>query len=85
VTVGAFERWLISEKTKIVSISVRYRSIEEGPGTSVVEFFLVMTDGKTHCRRALLGEGKVEEAARTWIRELEEQSGFAIAYSITGS
>jgi lysyl-tRNA synthetase class 1 len=85
VAVGAFERWLISEKTKIVSISARYRSIEEGPGTSVVEFFLVMTDGKTHCRRALLGEGKVEEAARTWIRELEEQSGFAIAYSITGS
>jgi hypothetical protein len=75
----------MSEKEKIVSISARYRSIEDEQGSSVVEFFLVMADGKTHCRRALLAEGKVEEAARTWIRELEDQSGFAIAYSIAES
>jgi len=80
LTVGAFERWLMSEKEKVVSISARYKSLEDEQGTSLVEFSMVMTDGKTHCRRVLLGEGKVEEAARTMVRELEEQSGFVIAY-----
>jgi lysyl-tRNA synthetase class 1 len=78
LNVGSFERWVISEKAKIVSLSAKYKSVEQGPGESVVEFFIVMTDGKTHGRHVLLGEGKVEETARTWIRELEAQSGFAI-------
>jgi lysyl-tRNA synthetase class 1 len=77
--VGGFERWLISEKAKIVSISARYRSIEEAEGESIVEFMMTMTDGKTHCRRALLGEGKVEETAHVWLRELETASGFSIS------
>jgi hypothetical protein len=76
---GAFERWLSSEKAKIVSMSARYKSLEE-QGIGIVEFFLIMTDGKNHCRRVVLGEGKVEETARMLIRELEAQSGFAIAY-----
>ena len=83
--VEAFEQWLTSEKAKIVSISARYKSIENGQGASVVEFSMAMTDGKTHCRRVLFGEGKVEETARMWIRDLEAESGFAIAYSATGS
>jgi hypothetical protein len=79
--VGVFERWLISEKPKMTSITARYRSIEEGPGDSIVEFLLGMTDGKTHCRRVLLGEGKVEESAQIWIRELESQMGSPITFS----
>jgi lysyl-tRNA synthetase class 1 len=81
MTAGAFERWLASEKEKIVSLSARYRSIEDERGESVVEFMLVMTDGKTHGRRVLLGEGKVEETARLLVRDLETQSGFAIAFT----
>jgi len=78
LTVEGFEQWLTSEKTKIVSISARYRSLPDEQGTSVVEFSMVMTDGKNHCRRVLLGEGKVEETARRWLRDLEGQSGFVI-------
>jgi lysyl-tRNA synthetase class 1 len=81
LTPAAFERWVVSEKAKIVSISAHYKSIEIGDGASVVEFLLAMSDGKNHCRRVMLGEGKVEETARIWIRELEQQSGFEIAYS----
>jgi lysyl-tRNA synthetase class 1 len=76
--VGAFDRWLISEKEKIVSIAAKYRAIEEAEGNSVVEFTIAMTDGKNHGRRVLLGEGKVEETARNWIRELEAATGFTI-------
>jgi lysyl-tRNA synthetase class 1 len=81
LTVGTFERWLISEKEKIISISSRYKTLDDEQENSVVEFVMVMTDEKTHCRRVLLGEGKIEETARTWIAELENQSGFAIAFT----
>jgi lysyl-tRNA synthetase, class I len=80
-TAGGFERWVNSEKVKIVSLAAKYRSVADAPGSSVVEFSLVMTDGKTHCRRVLLGEGKVEETARTLVRDIEAQSGFAIPFS----
>jgi len=79
---GAFERWLASEKEKIVSLTARYRSLQDGNGESVIEFNIVMTDGKNHCRRVLMGEGKVEESARILVRELEAQSGFSIPYTI---
>jgi lysyl-tRNA synthetase, class I len=79
LTTGGFERWLMSEKEKIVSITAQYKSIDEGPGTSIVEFLIAMTDGKNHCRRVVLGEGKVEETARIWLGELEQQSGLKIA------
>jgi lysyl-tRNA synthetase class 1 len=82
LTAGAFERWLTSERAKVLSLSARYRSLESERGESVVEFLMMMTDGKSHCRRVLLGEGKVEEAARTFIRELEDQSGLAVPLSI---
>ena len=81
LTVEGFEHWLTLEKAKIVSISAQYRSLENDQGTSIVKFLIVMTDGKTHCRNVVLGEGKVEETARSWIRELEGRSGFVIAYS----
>ena len=81
MTAGAFERWLASEKEKIVSIFAHYRPLKDGNGESMIEFNMVMTDGKNHCRRVLMGEGKVEEAARNLIRELEKQSGFTIPYS----
>jgi lysyl-tRNA synthetase class 1 len=77
---GGFERWLASEKEKIVSVAAKYRVLSDAQESSVVEFSMVMTDGKTHCRRVLLGEGKVEETARMFIKELEAQSGFAIAW-----
>jgi len=48
-----------------------------------VEFQIAMTDGKMHCRRVALGEGKVQETARIWIAELEAQSGFAIPLTVT--
>ena len=79
---GAFERWLASEKEKIVSLTARYRQLQDGNGESVIEFNIVMTDGKNHCRRVLMGEGKVEESARILVRELEAQSGFSIPYTI---
>jgi hypothetical protein len=81
MTAGAFERWLASEKEKILSLSAAYRPLGEGNGESVIEFSIVMTDGKNHCRRVLMGEGKVEEAARTLVGDLEAQSGFSIPYS----
>jgi lysyl-tRNA synthetase class 1 len=77
---GGFERWLASEKEKIVSVAAKYRVLNDAQESSIVEFSMVMTDGKTHCRRVLLGEGKVEETARMLIKELEAQSGFAIAW-----
>ena len=80
-TAGGFERWVMSEKEKIVSLSAKYRTLTDAQESSVVEFTIVLTDGKTHCRRVLLGEGKVEETARTLVRDIEAQSGFAISFS----
>ena len=81
LTSGGFERWLASEKEKVVSVSAKYRVLTDALESSIVEFFIVMTDGKTHCRRVLLGEGKVEETARLLVKELEAQSGLVIAFS----
>jgi len=78
---GGFERWLSSEKEKIVSVSAKYRVLTDPCCSSIVEFFVVMTDGKTHARRVLLGEGKVEETARMLIKEIETQSGLTISLS----
>jgi lysyl-tRNA synthetase, class I len=78
---GAFERWLTSEKEKIVSLAAHYRPLKNANGESVIEFKMVMTDGKSHCRRVLMGEGKVEESARLLVGGLEAQSGFAIPYT----
>ena len=78
---GGFERWLSSEKEKIVSVSAKYRVLTDPCCSSIVEFFIIMTDGKTHARRVLLGEGKVEETARMLIKEIEVQSGLTILLS----
>ena len=64
LTAGEFERWAVYEKAKVVSMAAKYRELTDLQGSSVVEFTITMTDGKTHCRRVLLGEGKVEETAR---------------------
>ena len=82
-TAGGFERWVMSEKAKIVSMTAKYRTLADAQESSVVEFSIAMTDGKQHCRRVLLGEGKVEETARTLVREIETQSGFAIPFGTT--
>ena len=82
LTAGAFERWLASEKEKVTTIAGHYRSLTDDRGDSIIEFTMVLTDGKTHCRRVLLGEGKVEEAARTLIKDLEAQSGKTIAFTV---
>ena len=83
LTVEGFEQFLSMEKAKITSITALYRPILDDPGNSVVEFQIAMTDGKMHCRRVALGEGKVQETARIWIAELEAQSGFAIPLTVT--
>ena len=79
LSVEAFEQWVSLEKLKLVSLSAHYRPIPDDPGNSVVEFQIVMTDGKTHCRRVPLGEGKVGETARRWIADLEKQAGLPIS------
>jgi lysyl-tRNA synthetase class 1 len=83
LSVEAFEQWLSLEKAKIVSLAATYGPIPDDPGNSVVEFMVAMTDGKNHCRRVPLGEGKVEEMARLWIKDLEKQSGLAIPLTVS--
>ncbi len=80
LTVEGFEQWITLEKAKIVTISSRYRSLDDEQSTSIVEFLILMTDGKNHARRVVLGEGKVEETARTWISDLKARSGFEIVF-----
>jgi len=82
LTVEGFQQFLSTEKTKITAISALYRPVLGDPGNSVVEFHIAMTDGKMHCRRVALGEGKVEETARICIAELEAQSGFSIPLTV---
>jgi lysyl-tRNA synthetase class 1 len=81
LSAGGFERWVASEKAKIVSIAAKYRVLSDAQESSIVEFSMAMSDGKTHCRRVLLGEGKVEETARLLVKDLESQSGFMIPLS----
>lgn len=81
LSVEMFEQYVSLERAKIVSIAAKYGPIVDDPGNSVVEFRMVMTDGKTHIRRVPLGEGKVEETARIWIAAMEKQFGFRIAYA----
>ena len=82
ISVEGFEHWMSLEKAKIVSISARYREISDDPGNSVVEFQVAMTDGKMHCRRVPLGEGKVRETASIWLSALEKQFGFPVPLSV---
>jgi lysyl-tRNA synthetase class 1 len=82
LSVEAFEQFVSLEKAKILSMRATYRSIVNDPGNSVVEFLLAMADGKNHCRRVPLGEGKVEETARMWLADLEKQSGFTIPLTV---
>ena len=85
LSVETFEQWVSLEKAKIVSISAKYRPVENDPGNSVVEFIIPMTDGKNHCRRVPLGEGKVEETARLWLKDLEKQAGMAIPLTVVNT
>jgi lysyl-tRNA synthetase, class I len=82
LSVEAFEQWLSLEKAKLVSLAALYRPIPDDPGNSVIEFQIGMADGKTHCRRVPLGEGKVQETARIWIADLEKQTGLTIPLSV---
>ena len=82
LSVEAFEQWLTMERAKVVSLSALYRPIPDDPGNSVVEFQIAMTDGKMHCRRVPLGEGKVRETAQRWIADLETRSGLSIPLTV---
>jgi hypothetical protein len=82
-SVEAFEQWVSLERAKIVSMTARYRPLENEPGNSVVEFTIAMSDGKDHARRVPLGEGKVEETARIWLKDLEKQAGMTIPLTVT--
>jgi len=74
-----FGHWLISEKEKIAAISARHRDLNDDLGQSEVEFSITMKDGKTETRHVQLGEGKVAEVVRIWVRELEKDSGLTIS------
>jgi hypothetical protein len=82
-SVEAFEQWVSLERAKIVSMTARYRPLENEPGNSVVEFTIAMSDGKDHARRVPLGEGKVEETARNWLKDLEKQAGMTIPLTVS--
>ncbi len=82
LSVEAFEQFVSLEKAKILSMRATYRPIENDPGNSVVEFLIAMSDGKNHCRRVPLGEGKVEETARMWFADLEKQAGLTIPLTV---
>jgi hypothetical protein len=77
-----FGHWIVSEKGKIISIVAHYHNLHDELGQSVVEFSLAMIDGSNLTHKIPLGEGKVQEAARTWVRELEELSGLTIPFEI---
>ena len=82
LSVEAFEQYASLEKAKITAMRALYRPIPSDPGNSVVEFAIVMTDGKNHCRRVPLGEGKVEETARMWLADLQKQTGLTIPLTV---
>ncbi len=82
LSVEAFEQYASLEKAKITAMRALYRPIPNDPGNSVVEFAITMADGKNHCRRIPLGEGKVEETARMWLADLEKQTGLTIPLTV---
>jgi lysyl-tRNA synthetase class 1 len=102
-----FETWLALEKDNISKITAELvfaslrmdlpqnplgRHLEAGVG--VIEFLLIMTDGKTICKRVLFEEFKsldtsfneelahFEVYARDWIKEIEAASNLAISTGV---
>ncbi len=77
-----FEHWIILEKERLAAITARYHDMKDQPGQSVVDFSVTTTDGKQTNHRIPLGEGKVEETARVWLRDLEKLSGLTIPLAV---
>lgn len=77
-----FEHLVASERERIASITARYRDLHDNLGQSVIDFTIAMKDGTTESHAIPLGEGKVQEAARTWIADLQKQTGFNIPLTV---
>jgi hypothetical protein len=80
-TVG-FEHLLASEREKIAAISARYHDLHDDLGQSAIDFTVTLKDGSTQVHAIPLGEGKVVEAARLWLADLERQVGFKIPFTV---
>jgi len=80
----AFETWLAGEKPHIGALSARLDFVSEGGGLGVIEFFVTMADGKTHCRRVLFegfksGGAPFEAQARESLGRVEANLGIKIS------
>jgi lysyl-tRNA synthetase, class I len=68
---AALQQWLAKERPNIGSVLARCDSADS---TAVVELVASMNDGKTHCRRVVVGPG----AAIDWIANFQKQTGLAV-------
>ena len=67
----ALQQWLGKERPNISSVLARRDSAN---GASIVELVASMNDGKTHCRRVLVGS----EKATDWIADFQRQTGLSV-------
>jgi lysyl-tRNA synthetase class 1 len=100
-----FAQWLAKEKPRLTALSATIDFVPAGRGSSpiplegqpghgkgVIEFLATMADGKTYCKRVLLGPVKGSDVpvevdsehfdgcARQWVRELESQFAMTISF-----
>jgi lysyl-tRNA synthetase class 1 len=68
---AALQQWLAKERPNIGSVLARCDSADS---TAVVELVASMNDGKTHCRRVVVGPG----TATDWIANFQKQTGLAV-------
>ena len=68
---AALQQWLAKERLNIGSVLARCDSADS---TAVVELVASMNDGKTHCRRVVVGPG----TATDWIANFQRQTGLAV-------
>ena len=99
ITEEAFGQWLTKERPNITGLTagVEVCATTDGQVMGVVEFFSMMADKKTYCKRVLFGWSKRAEApvkdeltrlnaqVREWITKVEKVSGLKIALEGPGS
>jgi len=68
---AALQQWLGKERPNISSVLARCDSADSA---SIVELVASMNDGKTHCRRVLVGS----EKASDWIANFQKQTGLSV-------
>jgi lysyl-tRNA synthetase class 1 len=68
---AALQQWLDKERPNISSVLARCDNVNSA---SVVELVASMNDGKTHCRRVLVGC----EKASDWIANFQKQTGLSV-------